>query len=357
MHIASGARLAHGKRHELGEGPVFNEADGNFYYVDIDGQELCRYDPNTRTLLTWPANEKVCGVAVNRDSSLLVVRQSGIYYFRPDEPSAGGERWLKIAEVEPDRPENRPNDLAAVKCSDGRTRLFLGTMPLNKEPLPDGGPGALYVLSDTLELQKLVPIMDSGAAISLVTTNGLAGFARAGEDTTTLFFSDSHRTAQKIYRAEYDPRTNSLRGVQEFLDMSAMPGRPDGGGLLSVMMSDGRMKLCYGITALDTNLIAVYDPDTRRQVARIDLPEGLSKPTKFASGTTKDGHDVCLVTSLDPKNGQPLAGHAFLCDLPETIRAVPSVLCDYPSFEEMAALFLRQDWRMESPKDFHTPKP
>ncbi len=259
MHTLSGANLAHTQRHLLAEGPIFNEQDGNFYYVDIDGNQLCQYDPNTKELKSWSAPKKVCGVAVNQDGSLIVTMQDGLFYFKPDNT---GTQWLKINDIESDHPENRPNDATTVQCSDGKTRLFLGTMPLKNQPLPDGTrTGALYVLSDDMQWVKLQG--------DLLTTNGLAGFTHDKE--TTLFFSDSHPTRQRIYKANYGCRTQELQNTEEFLDMSQMSGRPDGGGLLQVRQQDGSMKLCYGITAIDTNQIKVFDPDTKEQLATLQL--------------------------------------------------------------------------------------
>jgi len=352
MQIISGARLAHNKRHKLAEGPIFNRMDGNFYYVDIDGQELCRYNPNTGIVTSWFLPDKVCGVAPNHDGSLIVARQSGLYYFNPNANSSNSGGWLRVAEIEPEHPENRPNDVTTIECSDGKVRLFIGTMPLNNEPLAGGiRPGALYVLMDDMKLKKLDISLTSGRNIGLVTTNGLAGFTRAETGVTTIFFSDSHNTASKIYKADFNCRSCDLKNVEEFIDMKQRKGRPDGGGLLMMKASSGQWNLCYGITAIDTNEIIIYASDSRQQTAKIRLPEEVSKPTKFASGTTANGRDVCLVTSLNPQRGKPLDGCVFLCDLSESFRAVPSAICTYPSFQEMKAQYPHSERHATLPKN------
>src|SRR5262245_43328883 len=115
-------KLAHQERHKLAEGAIFNPRDERFYYVDIEGFKIFAFNPRTSELKqVADAGEHIGGLAINQDGSLIVARKSGLYYFKDQE-------WLKVSDIEPEIPGNRPNDTAVVECSDGSVRFFVGTM-------------------------------------------------------------------------------------------------------------------------------------------------------------------------------------------------------------------------------------
>jgi len=242
------------------EGPVYHPEDKKFYFVDIEGMRIGAYDPAKGEISHHKVGELVGGAAPY-EGKLLVVRKDGI--FRLDYDS---HEFNLVCRLEVDKPWNRPNDIALVKCADGITRIFIGTMPLVPADRPKAG--ALYVLdprNGNLELLR----------DQLTSTNGLAGYTE--DNVTHLFFSDSHVSSQKIFRAIYDPMTNSLSKEEVFLDMTEMEGRPDGGTLALV---DDR--LCHVIAAIDTGSILFHDVRTREQLACISLPGGVLNVTKCA---------------------------------------------------------------------------
>ncbi|MFM9890605.1 MAG: SMP-30/gluconolactonase/LRE family protein [Rickettsiales bacterium] len=322
--------LAHEQRHHLGEGTIFNPLDERFYYVDINCHKIFAYEPRAAKLEeVADVGEHVSGLAINQDGSLIVARKSGIYYYNDKQEP----HWLKVCELEPDQPQNRPNDTTIVACADGSVRFFVGTMPLKNQPLPDGsGSGSLYVLTPDMALKKL--------AGDLVTTNGLAGFAD-DNGQTQLFYADTKK--QVVRRAVFSPRLNALIGPSEvYLDMHDMVGRPDGGGLLQVDTGNGP-QLCYGITAIDSNRVLAFD--AHQAVASvpkaiINLDPALKDPTKFAVGEI-DGEGTMLVTSFDrepnSEDNSRAAGKVYAVRLPKTIHAVETPLATYPSFEQMKA--------------------
>ena len=112
-----------------------------------------------------------------------------------------------LAEVEPDRPENRFNDCRV----DPAGRFFGGT----KVNDPDvEGRGALYRIG--ADLSPTVAIADTGIA------NGIGW----SPDGATLYFIDS--PLQRIDAYEFDPATGDLGARRTVATIDPEDGLPDG---------------------------------------------------------------------------------------------------------------------------------
>ncbi|MEA3061387.1 MAG: xylono,5-lactonase [Sphingomonadales bacterium] len=102
---------------ELGEGPVW--ADGALWFVDIKRRKVHRYDPASAGRRSWDSPEQVGFIVPAEGGGFVAGLQSGLHRF---DPASGA--FVPIAEVEPDRPDNRLNDGVV----DPSGRLWFGTM-------------------------------------------------------------------------------------------------------------------------------------------------------------------------------------------------------------------------------------
>lgn len=104
---------------ELGEGPVWVERDRALWFTDIKKRKIHRFDPARGERGTWDAPEQVGFVLPAKGGGFVAGLMSGLHRF---DESTG--RFTLIAEVEPERPNNRLNDGVV----DPRGRLWFGTM-------------------------------------------------------------------------------------------------------------------------------------------------------------------------------------------------------------------------------------
>src|SRR6476659_8987611 len=102
---------------ERGEGPVW--VDGALWFVDIKKQKIYRYEPSSGGRREWDAPEQIGFILPADNGSFVTGLQSGLHLFDPDSGS-----FTLIAEMEPERPNNRLNDGVV----DPSGRLWFGTM-------------------------------------------------------------------------------------------------------------------------------------------------------------------------------------------------------------------------------------
>lgn len=104
---------------ELGEGPVWVRRDRALWFTDIKKRKIHRFDPASGDRQTWSAPEQVGFVLPAEGGGFVAGLMSGLHRF---DESTG--RFTLIAEVEPERPNNRLNDGVV----DSAGRLWFGTM-------------------------------------------------------------------------------------------------------------------------------------------------------------------------------------------------------------------------------------
>jgi D-xylonolactonase len=102
---------------ELGEGPVW--AEGALWFVDIKRRKVHRYEPASGGRRSWEAPEQIGFIVPAEGGGFVAGLQSGLHRF---DPASGA--FTLLAEVEPDRPDNRLNDGVV----DPAGRLWFGTM-------------------------------------------------------------------------------------------------------------------------------------------------------------------------------------------------------------------------------------
>jgi D-xylonolactonase len=183
---------------ELGEGPVW--VDGALWFVDIKRRKIHRYDPASGGRRSWDSPEQVGFIVPAEGGGFVVGLQSGLHRF--DEADGA---FTLIAEVEPERPDNRLNDGVV----DPSGRLWFGTMD-NREKEKSG---AFYRFR-------------SGA----VARTGLDGIAITNgpclsPDGRILYFVD---TLGGTIEAADVAEDGSLGDARPFVRIDPKEGYPDG---------------------------------------------------------------------------------------------------------------------------------
>jgi xylono-1,5-lactonase len=151
---------------ELGEGPVWVRRDQALWFTDIKKRKVHRFDPATGGRQSWLAPEQVGFVLPAEDGGFIAGLMSGLHRF---DESTG--RFTLIAEIEPERPNNRLNDGVV----DPLGRLWFGTM--------DNGETARTGAFYRFERGMVAPTGLEGIAI----TNGPA----LSPDGRILYFVDT----------------------------------------------------------------------------------------------------------------------------------------------------------------------
>lgn len=253
--------LAQDVRAAVGEGLVWDEAEGALFWVDIPNGRLHRFDPATGAAHAWDLGEPLGCAFLDRQGALVVALRSGLARL---DPTTG--RLERLLAPEADRPQNRPNDGTV----DPAGRIWLGTMKMDPPAEPTG---AFWRIDGDRSCRRMLD--------GFWTTNGLA-FAPDGR---TLYLSDSHPSVRTIWVCAYDPATGELGDRRPFFDTRAVAGRPDG----ATVDAEG----CYWMAGVGGWQLVRLTPAGR--IDRIvELP--VERPSRPAFGGP--GLDTLYVTSI-----------------------------------------------------------
>ncbi|MBD8573736.1 SMP-30/gluconolactonase/LRE family protein [Pseudomonas syringae] len=267
-------------RNLTGESPVWDATENALYWVDIPAGQLHRWGAADGKHQVWQGDEPLACIA-RRGQGWIAGRQSGVFELQANDQ--GGLDSLLLQPVEHARPGMRFND---GRC-DRQGRFWAGTMLMDMQA--GARVGALYRHDgEGLHLQLEKMIVPNGLAFS--------------PDGTRMYLSDSHPDVQAIWTFDYDIDSGTPHNQQLFVDMRALPGRPDG----AAIDQDG----CYWICGNDAGQIHRFTPDGR-------LDRSLSVPVKKPAMCAFGGAnlDTLFVTSIRPGgidlSDQPLAGGVF----------------------------------------------
>lgn len=192
--------LIHDGGNVLGEGLVWNEADGRVWWTDIESCRLFALDPRTGKVAAYDAPERVgCFAPRARGPGLLAAFASGFALW---DPVSGARE--DIAAFEPDQPDTRLND----GRTDREGRLVAGGFD-------EKGGGRL--------ISSVVRVDPDGTVTRLLDEVGCANGTCFSPDGRTMYFADSMRAA--IWAFAYDGGLGTRRTVATF---AQQPGIPDG---------------------------------------------------------------------------------------------------------------------------------
>jgi L-arabinonolactonase len=242
----------------LGEGATWCAQSGRFYWTDIEGARLWRYDPRDGSTMSWHMPERLATFALCADPRyLLLGLATHLAFF---ELSTGETR--RIIDVEPGL-NTRVND---GRC-DRQGRFVFGT---KDEGAPLQAIGGFYRLDHDLSLERLplpAPAISNSIAFS--------------PDGATMYYCDSPTREIRAcdYRAD-----GGIANDRLFTQLTDVTGEPDGstvdrdGGLWNAQWG-GRRVVRYGPDGVETE--------------RVDVPT--AQPSCVALGGTQ--LDTLYVTS------------------------------------------------------------
>jgi sugar lactone lactonase YvrE len=267
-------------RDAVGEGPHWDAGRGVLLRVDIRGEQVIEWDPDTGVETRTGVGGPVSLVVPDGADGLVVAGGSTVARWRAD----GGR--TELCRIDEGTPSTTAND---GKC-DQRGRLWVGTW--------DRDGGDLGTLS-VVDPDGSVRLAESG----LSSSNGLAWNA----DSTAFYLVDTpHRV---IWRYDFDLDGGTLGDREVFAEIADGEGLPDG---LATDRAGGVWVALFGGGA-----VRRYDADA---VVTDVVPASVTYPTSLAFGGA-DLRTLYVTTSsvhLDPPDAEPLAGSvlAFPTDAP-----------------------------------------
>ncbi|MFM0440633.1 MULTISPECIES: SMP-30/gluconolactonase/LRE family protein [Paraburkholderia] len=220
----------------LGEGATWCARTGRFYWTDIEGARLWRYDPSDGRSTFWPMPERLATFALCADPHyLLLGLASQLAFF---DIATGQTRH--IVDVEAGM-NTRVND---GRC-DRQGRFVFGT---KDEGSPLQAIGGFYRLNHDLSLERLplpAPAISNSIAFS--------------PDGATMYFCDSPTREIRAcdYRAD-----GGIANDRLFVRLADATGEPDGstvdrdGGLWNAQWG-GRRVVRYGADGVETERVEV----------------------------------------------------------------------------------------------------
>jgi sugar lactone lactonase YvrE len=278
---------------ELGEGPVWVERDASLWFVDIKGRRAHRFCPDTLAHRCWSAPETPGFLAPLRGRGFVIGLKSGLHHFDP-----GSSRFVRFAQVEPDRPDNRLND----GCVSPEGALWFGSMHD-----PEGEPtGVLY----RLDAGGRCVALDAGYVI----TNGPA----FSPDGRTFYHTD---TARRLIYAFDRLEPHRLSRKRVLLRIEPGAGAPDG----TTVDAEG----CLWVALWGGWGVRRYAP-SGELIATVALP--CANITKIAFGgadlRTAYVTTAWLGLTEEERARQPLAGDLFSFASPAPGLSAPEVTID-----------------------------
>lgn len=251
---------------QVGESPLWDSEGQCLWWVDIESKRIQKKSLSG-PMQSWQLPEKVGCIARTADGRVLAAMETCVALLTLK--SDGLYEQQTLATMAHAKPGMRFND---GRC-DPSGRMWIGTMVMDMGK--NDNAGGLYCLD---ERGLTGPYIDG-----LYTPNGLA----FSPDGKTMYLSDSHSKAQKIWRCQIDLTSGQLSSRTLFVDMTDVPGRPDG----AAMDDAGH----YWICGNDAGLVHRYD-DQGRCTASLKVP--FPKPAMCAFG----GPDLqtLFVTSIIP---------------------------------------------------------
>lgn len=265
----------------VGESPVWHGGERALYWTDIPNRTLWRWDPSSGQSSSWQLPEMAGCMAMAADGGWLLAMESGLFRSTAFVPGMATPVLRRVAKVTHAREGMRFND---GRC-DRQGRFWAGTMVMDMSLAADDGRLYRYDFSEGA----------TSMLSSLITPNGLA----FSPDGRTMYVSDSHPSRQIVWAFDYDTDTGTPSNRRVFVDMTALPGRPDG----AAVDAEG----CYWICGNDAGQIHRFTP-----AGRLDrsLAVPVAKPAMCAFGG--DRLDTLYVTSIRTSDAEdPLSGAVF----------------------------------------------
>jgi sugar lactone lactonase YvrE len=240
------------ERDILGEGAFWDEADQVFYWVDIVGKRVYRFDPASGEVRRWITPRHVSSAIPTIQGDLMVSLVDGLHRLDPD---TGGLKGF----ASPDQDGgNRSNECR----TDPQGRIWLGTMFNNLGP--DGEPVVIERHSGAMFC-----VTADGASRQMIADVGITNTLCWSPDGRRLYTADSLKGVIWVY--DYEPDGPIISNRRVFVEHG--PGAPDG----SAIDEEG----CLWNARWGASRVVRYTPDG--QVDR-ELMLPAAQPTSCAFG-------------------------------------------------------------------------
>ncbi len=195
------ARVAFPARAQLGEGSLWDERNGQLYWVDILQSFVHVFRPDNHSNLSFDVGQNVGTVVATDNDKLLLALRDGFAWLDPDTG-----RVHPLEQILKDLPGERFND---GKC-DPRGRFWAGTMVEQGPPAV----GKLYCLDADLQITTKI----EGVSIS----NGLVWT----RDEKRFYYIDT--PTQRIVGYDFDAATGAIENRSVVARIPKDVGSPDG---------------------------------------------------------------------------------------------------------------------------------
>lgn len=216
----------------LGEGALWHPTRNQFFWFDILGQKLLSQDETGP--LEWSFDQVASAAGWVSNTELLIAGETSLFRF---DLVSGAQS--PVAALEPDKPQNRPNDGRA----DLEGGFWIGTMGKQAEK----SAGAIYRFYRG-EIRKLFDQISIPNAMCFT------------PDGKTAYFTDSME--RKVMRTALDAEGWPQGNTEVFLNLQGGGAEPDG----AVVDAEGRLWLAeWG-----AGRVSVHAPDGAL-VQRVDL--------------------------------------------------------------------------------------
>ena len=278
FQIKTEVRCVLDARDALGESPVWCPKERVLYRVDILGQKILRWNPNTGEQQSWRMPAKIGSLGLCLDGRLIVALKGGVHLFNTRR-----ETMECIATPDAHIATNRLND--GKVSPEGR--FWIGSM--------DDRP-------EKHEVASLFCISGNNRCVAVVgglkVSNGLAW----SPDGRIMYHSDSR--AATVWRYTYDPATGQLADKAVFISYHPEWGRPDG----AAVDVDG----CYWSAGVSAGRINRFDA-AGQLMGFVQTP--ISHPTMvcFGGADMKTVYVTSVRADLPSEllESTPLAGGVF----------------------------------------------
>lgn len=267
-------------RATLGEGPVWDTDAGVLWWVDIEGRQIHRFDPQSRTDTAIPTPSHVGAVALRSRGGLVAALVDGVYTVDPETGSF--ERFVSLGEP----PHVRSNE---AKC-DPAGRLLVGTMAYDNSPV-----GGLYSIGADGSVRRLLDRLEIA--------NGMAWSADGG----TFYYIDS--PTRRVDAFDYDLTTGSISGKRPHVVFDDPIAKPDG----MIIDSKGGLWVAFW----GAGEIRRYGPDRSLDVV-VRVPAMQVTSAVFGGPDLRDLYITTATTGLSDAelSEQPLAGGLYHARIP-----------------------------------------
>ena len=272
---------------ELGEGPLWNNAEQALYWVDIEAGNYQRYEPSTGHHQVINIGIKVGALAFRQSGGLVLATEKGLMFFDPPI-----NELAPIRDPEASKANTRFNDGAVDRAG----RFWAGTLgdPYNNN---------LYRMDTDWSIHR----METGLDIS----NGIGWSV----DDRVMYLIDS--TPKVIFAYDFDLVSGTVSNRRVFVDRSGKIGVPDG---LIVDAEDFIWTAIWGGSCLER-----YDPQGQL-VKVIPLPVTFPTSMAFGGSTLEDLYITSALVEIPLVERKPEAWDGGLLRIPNAGKGLPESL-------------------------------